>query len=163
MPSFFQFTQGTESHVRPNDSAPLLGRFRAVPPRPGAVARRRSQLGLLSNTVDNRGSVHILGYGAFDAHADGDTDDSDYEFEDDRTIWQRAWQRWVLDIWVNPRQSAVKRVVDKWWTRYAFLVLMPALLVCCAYMEELNLTNLVPGCCMVRYSISPIQNSERGL
>ncbi|KAJ4146531.1 hypothetical protein NW754_001996 [Fusarium falciforme] len=31
MPSFFQFTQGSESRVRPNDSTPLLGRFRAVP------------------------------------------------------------------------------------------------------------------------------------
>ncbi|KAM0197555.1 hypothetical protein ACHAPA_001256 [Fusarium lateritium] len=127
MPSFFQFTQGTESHARPNDSAPLLGRFRAVPPRPGAIGRRRSQLGLFSNTSDNRGSVHILGYGAFSAEGDDDTD-SDYDLEDDRSLWQRLWQRWVLDIWVNPRQSAVRRVVDKWWSRYAFLVLMPALL-----------------------------------
>ncbi|KAF5680806.1 hypothetical protein FHETE_194 [Fusarium heterosporum] len=131
MPSFFQFTQGTESHARPNDSAPLLGRFRAVPPRPGAVSRRRSQLGLFSNTntntSDNRGSVHILGYGAFFGDADDDTD-SDYDLEDDRSLWQRLWQRWVLDIWVDPRQSAVRRVVDKWWSRYAFLVLMPALL-----------------------------------
>ncbi|KAL9574349.1 hypothetical protein ACKAV7_001503 [Fusarium commune] len=126
MPSFFQFTQGTESHVRPNDSAPLLGRFRAVPPRPGVVSRRRSQLGLFSNTADNRGSVHILGYGAFPT--DDDDTDSDYDLEDDRSLWQRLWQRWVLDIWVDPRQSAVKRVVDKWWSRYAFLVLMPALL-----------------------------------
>ncbi|KAF4500013.1 hypothetical protein FAGAP_3816 [Fusarium agapanthi] len=126
MPSFFQFTQGTESHVRPNDSAPLLGRFRAVPPRPGVVSRRRSQLGLFSNTADNRGSVHILGYGAFPA--DDDDTDSGYDLEDDRSLWQRLWQRWVLDIWVDPRQSAVKRVVDKWWSRYAFLVLMPALL-----------------------------------
>ncbi|KIL84492.1 hypothetical protein FAVG1_12283 [Fusarium avenaceum] len=127
MPSFFQFTQGTESHARPNDSAPLLGRFRAVPPRPGAIGRRRSQLGLFSNTSDNRGSVHILGYGVFSAEGDDDTD-SDHELEDDRSLWHRLWQRWVLDIWVNPRQSAVRRVVDKWWSRYAFLVLMPALL-----------------------------------
>jgi lipopolysaccharide/colanic/teichoic acid biosynthesis glycosyltransferase len=72
--------------------------------------------------------VHILGYGAFPA--DDDDTDSDYDLEDDRSLWQRLWQRWVLDIWVDPRQSAVKRVVDKWWSRYAFLVLMPALLVC---------------------------------
>ncbi|KAJ4271497.1 hypothetical protein NW762_000200 [Fusarium torreyae] len=128
MPSFFQFTQGTESHVRPNDSAPLLGRFRAVPPGPGPgpLSRRRSQLGLFSNACDNRGSVHI-GYGAFAADGD-DTNSSDDDFEDDRSLWQRAWQRWVLDIWVDPRQSAVKRVVDTWWSRYGFLVFMPALL-----------------------------------
>lgn len=136
MPSFFQFTQGTESRVRPNDSTPLLGRFRAVPPRP-------SQLGLPSSTsaaFENRGSVHILGYGAVVAssavaaelaHLDdaGSTTSSD-GLEDERTAWERAWQRWVLDIWVDPRQSAVKRVVDKWWSRYGLLVLMPALLVC---------------------------------
>lgn len=140
MPSFFQFTQGSESRVRPNDSTPLLGRFRAVPPRPGVVPRRHSQLGLLSSTAafDGRGSVHILGYGAVPssavaaelAHIDdaGSTTSSD-GLEDERTAWERAWQRWVLDIWVDPRQSAVKRVVDKWWSRYGFLVLMPALLV----------------------------------
>lgn len=139
MPSFFQFTQGTESHVRPNDSAPLLGRFRAVPPRPGVVSRRRSQLGLFSNTADNRGSVHILGYGAFPT--DDDDTDSDYDLEDDRSLWQRLWQRWVLDIWVDPRQSAVKRVVDKWWSRYAFLVLMPALLVCAGAPMKQQRTN----------------------
>ncbi|KAL2675328.1 hypothetical protein Neosp_011512 [[Neocosmospora] mangrovei] len=139
MPSFFQFTQGSESRVRPNDSTPLLGRFRAVPPRPGVVPRRHSQLGLLSSTAafDGRGSVHILGYGAVPssavaaelAHIDdaGSTTSSD-GLEDERTAWERAWQRWVLDIWVDPRQSAVKRVVDKWWSRYGFLVLMPALL-----------------------------------
>ncbi|KAF4460047.1 hypothetical protein FALBO_13181 [Fusarium albosuccineum] len=138
MPSFFQFTQGTESHVRPNDSAPLLGRFRAVPPRPSVVPRRPSQLGLLSsaaNTFDNRGSVHILGYGAIASSAvaaelaqDAASTTSSEDFEDERTVWERAWQRWVLDIWVDPRQSAVKRVVDTWWSRYGFLVLMPALL-----------------------------------
>ncbi|RMJ07104.1 hypothetical protein CDV36_013293 [Fusarium kuroshium] len=139
MPSFFQFTQGSESRVRPNDSTPLLGRFRAVPPRPGVVPRRHSQLGLLSSSAafNNRGSVHILGYGAVPssavaaelAHIDdaGSTTSSD-GLEDERTAWERAWQRWVLDIWVDPRQSAVKRVVDKWWSRYGFLVLMPALL-----------------------------------
>ncbi|KAI8719484.1 hypothetical protein NCS52_00729100 [Fusarium sp. LHS14.1] len=139
MPSFFQFTQGSESRVRPNDSTPLLGRFRAVPPRPGVVPRRHSQLGLLSSTAafDSRGSVHILGYGAVPssavaaelAHIDdaGSTTSSD-GLEDERTAWERAWQRWALDIWVDPRQSAVKRVVDKWWSRYGFLVLMPALL-----------------------------------
>ncbi|KAH6990917.1 hypothetical protein BKA56DRAFT_667436 [Ilyonectria sp. MPI-CAGE-AT-0026] len=132
MPSFFQFTQGTESRVRPNDSAPLLGRFRAVPPRPGDSAQQQhSQLGLLAGTVGNgRGSVHV-GYGAILAASlvhDAPSTTSSDELEDELTKWERAWQRWVLDIWVDPRQSAVKRVVDKWWSRYGFLVLMPAAL-----------------------------------
>ena len=64
MPSFFQFTQGTESRFRPNDTSPLLGRFRAVPPRSDLGPRRHSSLGLLAETLGNgRGSVHV-GYGA---------------------------------------------------------------------------------------------------
>lgn len=154
MPTFFQFTQGTESHVRPNDTTPLLGRFRAVPPRQdaaGAGARRSTNghgivpgLSLLSRSSssaaallggDGRGSVHV-GYGGAALAASlihgggGDEEGSEeLELEDELTAWERAWQRWVLDIWVEPRQAAVRRVVDKWWSRYGFLVLAPALLV----------------------------------
>jgi lipopolysaccharide/colanic/teichoic acid biosynthesis glycosyltransferase len=35
----------------------------------------------------------------------------------------------VIDLWVAPRQSAVKKVVDIWWSRYGLLVFLPALLV----------------------------------
>ncbi|KAI5467433.1 hypothetical protein BGZ63DRAFT_419140 [Mariannaea sp. PMI_226] len=139
MPTFFQFTQGTESHVRPNDTTPLLGRFRAVPPRQEASLRRSNQtfvpgLSLLSGSLgDGRGSVHIgyAGAGASLAASliqDASGTTSSDELEDELTSWERAWQRWVLDIWVEPRQSAVRRVVDKWWSRYGFLVLMPAVM-----------------------------------
>ena len=135
MPSFFQFTQGTESRVRPNsDSSPLLGRFRAVPvaqQHNERLSRQRSQLGLLTN---GRGSVHV-GYGALVVGDEGDHDDSDDgdARSDDSggvsSVWERRWQRWVMDVWVNPRQLAVKRIVEKWYSRYGFLVLLPALLV----------------------------------
>lgn len=141
MPSFFQFTQGTESRVRPNDSSPLLGRFRAVPPRPDFGVRRNSQLGLLSDSLaglgGGRGSVHV-GYGALLAAQLGDESDSEDECirRDGRlelaahvSAWDRLWQRWVVDLWVEPRQSAVRKVVDRWWSRYGLLVFMPAALV----------------------------------
>ncbi|KAK0391958.1 hypothetical protein NLU13_1456 [Sarocladium strictum] len=136
MPSFFQFQQGTESHVRPpaHDTSPLLGRFRAVPPRPG-VARRPSQLGLLAN--NGRGSVHV-GYGAAALFAAGleDSDDSDDDVSSIDSMeghggwgrWQRRWKRWVVDLWVEPRQAAVKRTVDRWYSRYGLLVFLPAAL-----------------------------------
>jgi hypothetical protein len=142
MPSFFQFTQGTESRTRPNDVSPLLGRFRAVPPPPpprGALNRRPSQLGLLSERLvaaAGRGSVHV-GYGALiAAELEGvdDYDDSGYrcgdvqDLDDGPSRWERLWQRWVLDLWVAPRQTAVKNVVDKWWSRYGLLVFLPAVL-----------------------------------
>ncbi|KAH7319990.1 hypothetical protein B0I35DRAFT_502219 [Stachybotrys elegans] len=142
MPSFFQFTQGSESRVRPHDASPLLGRFRAVPPRPSprdTLRRRPSQLGLLSDRLvaaAGRGSVHV-GYGALiaaqldDEAADfpGGPDVQDEEQPPDglsRGQW--LWQRWVVDLWVAPRQLAVKRVVERWWSRYGLLVFLPALL-----------------------------------
>lgn len=132
MPSFFQFTQGTESRFRPNDSSPLLGRFRAVPPRSDLGPRRPSQLGLLAEALGNgRGSVHV-GYGAIIAAELGDDAQStidDDDIEDDRSWVERVWQRWIVDLWVEPRQAAVRKVLDTWWSRYGFLVLMPAVLV----------------------------------
>lgn len=160
MPSFFQFTQGTESRIRPNDSSPLLGRFRAVPPRPGLGRRRSSPLGLLSDQfglAGGRGSVHV-GYGALiaaeleaEAAADDDNDSDGDRYrvgrvggsgggggahisgdgdEDVATRLQRVWKRWIVDLWVHPRASAVKRMVDRWWSRYGLLVFLPAILVC---------------------------------
>ncbi|KFA63884.1 hypothetical protein S40285_06804 [Stachybotrys chlorohalonatus IBT 40285] len=141
MPSFFQFTQGTESRVRPVDTSPLLGRFRAVPPPPAtraALRRRSSQLGLLSDRLvasAGRGSVHV-GYGAIIAAQLDDDHDDDDEIDahdgppgfDELSRWQWLWQRYIIDLWVNPRQAAVKRVVDKWWSRYGLVVFLPALL-----------------------------------
>lgn len=137
MPSFFLFTQGTEFRVRPNDSSPLLGRYRAVPPREqhqhhtGYRRGQRSPVGLLSS--NGRGSVHV-GYGALvvEGLAGEEDDDDDDDGNDDGSLgrWERIWQRWVIDLWVRPRQLAVKRIAERWWTRYGLLVFLPALLVC---------------------------------
>lgn len=133
MPAVFQFTQGRESRRFNPDSSPLLGRFRAVPPRPGLTRSRPSQPGLLSS---QRGSVHV-GYGSVLELGDG-ASDHDSELEDEMLemeghsrlgIWWRKGMRRVFDLWVEPRQGAVKKVVDIWWSRYGVLVLMPALLV----------------------------------
>lgn len=141
MPDFFQFTQGSESRSRPqSDSSPLLGRFRAVPPpltrRPSAGA-----LGLLSSALGNgRGSVHI-GYGAVLAAELDDQEEVEAALEDDdddhdeRSRWEKLWSKtWrkTKDLWIEPRQVAVKRLVDVWWSRYGVLVFMPAALVCLA-------------------------------
>jgi hypothetical protein len=157
MPSFFQFTQGSESRTRPVDASPLLGRFRAVPPSQSgrnSVRRRSSQLGLLSDRLvaaAGRGSVHV-GYGAIiaaqlddeDDYADGsaggysgygwvgneiDAHDGRLREAENVSPWQRLWLKYVTHLWVNPKQGAVKRVVDKWWSRYGLLVFLPALLV----------------------------------
>ena len=132
MASVFQFTQGSESRVRPNDSSPLLGRFRAVPPRPGLSQRRSSNLGvgLLSDRLlgseGGRGSVHV-GYGALVAAQIAGVDD-DYDQDDYDDAPSRLWRGWVMDLWVNPQQGPVKKMVDRWWSRYGLLVFVPAVL-----------------------------------
>ncbi|KAF6833375.1 hypothetical protein CPLU01_05569 [Colletotrichum plurivorum] len=129
MPSFFQFTQGNESRTRlTSDSSPLLGRFRAVPPQSDPPGRRRrsSTLGLF--TSNNRGSVYV-GYGALLSAAGLENPENEASRVgwEDLSLWQRTWQR-IKDVWVEPTQSAVKSVVDVWWSRYGVLVVMPAAL-----------------------------------
>jgi len=155
MPSFFSFQQGSETvqNIRySTEASPLLGRFRAVP-RPSDLdrssprrARSTSQLGLLS--AGWRGSVHV-GYGALiaagleAAAVDEDADDRDDEGgEDSDPIASPGRQRRsrlskqlrrigrrLDDTWVNPKAGAVRRTVDRWWSRWGVLVVLPAALV----------------------------------
>lgn len=156
MPTFFSFEQGSESRARlpASDTSPLLGRFRAVP-REGAGARsnRRGSLGLLTR-ASWRNSVHVgHGYGALLAAGleeeqarqrqqrggggisggSGSSDDDDEDLFADET--EPAWVRWcrrrwrrVDELWVNPRQAAVRRVAGVWWSRWLALVVLPAAL-----------------------------------
>lgn len=79
-----------------------------------------------------------MGYGALLAaglgglHDDEDEDDdvSSEDLDDSASRWERIWQRWVVDLWVHPKHSAVKRIASKWWSRYGLLVFLPAILVC---------------------------------
>ncbi|KOS18986.1 Uncharacterized protein ESCO_000542 [Escovopsis weberi] len=138
MPSFFQFTQGIESHARPTDTSPLLGRFRAVPPRPSS-RRRSSRPGRLPHGDGQRAarnSIHV-GYGALIVA------ELEAQAENERALravgfgggggggesgWVRWWGRCVLDLWVDPTAAAVKAVVDRWWSRYGLLIILPSLL-----------------------------------
>ncbi|ORY55462.1 uncharacterized protein BCR38DRAFT_356832 [Pseudomassariella vexata] len=136
MPDFFPFIPGTETSRTARqhhaDASPLLGRFRAVP-RQGRARRSSggSQLGLLAS--GGRGSVHV-GYGALITAGLGDDADEDgYDSdEDEDELWTsrvcRKFGRQVQDLWVAPKQSAVKRVVESWWSRWGVLVFLPAAL-----------------------------------
>ncbi|KAI0384169.1 hypothetical protein F5Y04DRAFT_237516 [Hypomontagnella monticulosa] len=150
MPEFFPFIPGNETgraarqHLA-SDASPLLGRFRAVPP---ARSQAQQQLGLLG-----RGSVHV-GYGAlvFGSESDSEGDDEDGG-DDDRNSSDngndnngrgcgaavrrtsralrrvaRLMRRSIRDLWIAPRQTAVKRVVERWWSRWGVLVFLPAAL-----------------------------------
>ncbi|KAI1759549.1 hypothetical protein GGR53DRAFT_527134 [Hypoxylon sp. FL1150] len=152
MPEFFPFIPGTETgraaRQHASDASPLLGRFRAVPPsRTAAAALARAsqqeRLGLLS--AGGRGSVHV-GYGALlvagleGEYSEEEDDDGDGDGNNRGSggVWKktgRAWRRFVRlsrrnvrDLWVAPRQTAVKRVVEKWWSRWAVLIFLPAAL-----------------------------------
>ncbi|KAH6697869.1 hypothetical protein EV126DRAFT_62043 [Verticillium dahliae] len=136
MPSFFPFTPGQESRARfQPESSPLLGRFRAVPP---STARRPSHgaLGLPSSALGNgRGSVHVGCGAVLAAGLDDDDDDDDDDVQaalDDAHnegtgLGRRIWRK-TVDVWIEPKQGAVRRVVDVWWSRYGVLVVLPAVL-----------------------------------
>ncbi|KAI0103546.1 hypothetical protein F4814DRAFT_101221 [Daldinia grandis] len=142
MPEFFPFIPGTETgraaRQHASDSSPLLGRFRAVPRQP-----QQQHIGLLS--PGGRGSVHV-GYGALVVGPENDDDDGETSSDDDdnnndnnnrrcgytakRNMRRlaRVSRRSVRDLWVTPRQTAVKRVVESWWSRWGVLVFLPAAL-----------------------------------
>lgn len=153
MPNFFEFIQGTETsraaRQHASDASPLLGRFRAVPRSHAQQqhahhdsrrhtrrhrASSSSQLAALLS-AGGRGSVHV-GYGALVTAAlesDEDSDDGFYDSDEETGSWfERAGRtvgRNVQDLWVAPRQGAVKRVVESWWRRWGLLVFLPAGLV----------------------------------
>lgn len=116
MPSFFDFQQGHDPRGGATDSSPLLGRFRAVPD-----AQRRSHrnsLSLLGSFTAGRRFGGIFGDGEDDSTEDGDGDGV-----------VKGWVRTSRDLWLDPKQAAVGKVVDKWWTRWMVLVVLPAVLV----------------------------------
>ncbi|KAI1174076.1 hypothetical protein F4777DRAFT_413213 [Nemania sp. FL0916] len=180
MPNFFPFIPGTEtspsaSRLHAADTtSPLLGRFRAVPPRSGvAPSSGRSifasrphatpageRLSLLA-AASARGSVHV-GYGALvaaglDADEDWGSDSTDGDDEGDQhkvwgiaRIWRRAvrkTRRDVEDLWVVPRHGAVRRVVETWWSRWGLLVFLPA--------------GLAVAWCAIPFPLYPLDASHR--
>lgn len=148
MPNFFSFQQGSENkQARINaEASPLLGRFRAVPrpqPQSSGLSPRRArsgsqaQLNLL--TAGYRGSVHV-GYGALlAAELEDEENNTDDELGPEHAAEGGRWAKWVVwgkrlwrktdDTWVTPKPRAVKRVVDPWWSRWAVMVVLPAVLV----------------------------------
>lgn len=123
MPSFFTFQQGTESRRHPShsDSTPLLGRFRAVPNTPNRRSRH--------NSVTLFGSFSAgrsLGRGIDAVFGSGDDEDEDGV--EDLGRWRRWWRR-QRDLWIEPKERAVGRAVERWWGRWWVLVGMPAALV----------------------------------
>ncbi|KAG4411702.1 hypothetical protein IFR04_015156 [Cadophora malorum] len=126
MPSFFAFQQGTESRAPAIESSPLLGRFRAVPDAQRR-ARRSNSGGFLGSLTSGRGlgSRYSLVFGV--AGAGDDSDEGDLVDGEDMGALKR-WGRTQRDLWLEPKQAVVARVVDKWWTRWAVLAVLPAVL-----------------------------------
>jgi hypothetical protein len=122
MPSFFNFQQGSEARGGlGTESSPLLGRFRAVPDAQ-RIGRRNSYRSTLFGSFAGRGFGYSRVFGDGDESDEGDL----LEHEDMGAL--RRWGRAQRDLWLEPKQAAVGKLVDKWWTRWAVLVILPAAL-----------------------------------
>jgi hypothetical protein len=136
MPSFFAFQQGSESRARlsaSEDASPLLGRFRAVP----GAARRPSLLGSTRENI-----FRSIGYGTlFGNRSEESLVDEVGGFTagqgigpggsagsvGDGGFWEvGGWAGGLRDVWIRPRQGAVRRVVERWWRRWVVLMGLPA-------------------------------------
>ncbi|TVY25224.1 Uncharacterized protein LHYA1_G006504 [Lachnellula hyalina] len=122
MPSFFDFQQGHDPRGATSDSSPLLGRFRAVPDASRRNGAHRNSLSLLGSFTTGRRYAGVFG--------NRDTgDDSSSEGQDGDAVGVvKGLSRTLRDLWLDPKQAAVARVVDKWWTRWTVLVVLPAAL-----------------------------------
>jgi len=125
MPSFFNFQQGHDPHGATTDSSPLLGRFRAVPDAPRRNVRHRNSLSLLGSFTN--GSAFGRGYGG--VFGSGNAVDGSEEDDGEGQGLIRGWVKTSRDLWLDPKQATVRRVVEKWWTRWLVLVVLPAALV----------------------------------
>jgi hypothetical protein len=128
MPSFFNFQTGDSSRA-PTDSSPLLGRFRAVPD-----AQRRAQRNSLSLLGAWDGRRRSLGrglgfYGGTFARLGGGGDGEGEDEDGERENVVVGWGRWMRDLWIEPKQQAVARAVERWWVRWVVLAVLPAALV----------------------------------
>lgn len=158
MPSFFNFQQGTESHGSASDSTPLLGRYRAVPGAEGT--RRRSRGNSLFENL-NRGSIYGWGYEAVFGDTDGASDGGDLADHEDMGRLRR-WRRTQRDLWLEPKQAAVARLIERWPSRWAVLVFLPAILVrryCTS--ASLPCADQDAGCDLVCYSHTSVSTPRR--
>jgi hypothetical protein len=64
------------------------------------------------------------------ASNDDDDDDDEDDLADSEDMGRlRRWGRIQRDLWLEPRQAVVAKLVDKWWSRWALLAVLPAALV----------------------------------
>ncbi|CAL3972399.1 unnamed protein product [Diplocarpon coronariae] len=125
MPSFFAFQQGTESRAPTSENSPLLGRFRAVPD--AHRQPRRSLSNSLLGSFAGRGLGGRYSSLVFGNAAGHDNDEGDLVDGEDMGALRR-WGRVLRDLWLEPKHAVVAKVVDKWWTRWAVLAVLPAVL-----------------------------------
>lgn len=118
MATFFTFTPGSEARARAadTDTAPLLGRFRAVPGE--RHVRKRDSFSARALLGSVRGGLG----GIF---GESDSDDGMGDGDEERSGW-RGVRQGVRDLWLRPQQGAVRRCVGVWWKRWSVLVFLPA-------------------------------------
>ena len=105
------------------------------------------------------------GYGSVFGNLGGeDGGDDDVDGEDMGAM--RRWKRIQRDLWLEPKQATVARIVNRWWSRWAVLVILPAALVGCGLTSRgetwrkgrtsANSTDGNTGSSMVRFTIPAV-------
>ena len=59
----------------------------------------------------------------------GGADSDNSEDEEDSMTGMKKWGRLIRDLWLEPKKVAIARAVERWWRRWALLVVLPAVLV----------------------------------
>lgn len=166
MPSFFEFNQGTETGARlGQDSAPLLGRFRAVP-QTNSVRQKQSVGDLFSSFTG--GGSGSFGYGGLwrtrSNTSAPETEGDDWTTDAEGVQGIGKVVRAIKEVWIKPERHAVGWVLDRWWLRWLVMVGLPAMIVssrrCQAILYERGLIDII-GCSMVCPAVSTISHTRR--
>ena len=96
-------------------------------PESSSRRHRNSLLGI--GNFPGYGSV-FGGSSVWDNGEDSDEGDGEVEGDGRWTTGLRKCARGLRDLWLEPKQVAVGKVIERWWMRWIVLAVFPAILVC---------------------------------
>ncbi|KAI1004236.1 hypothetical protein K3495_g3975 [Podosphaera aphanis] len=124
MASFFDFERGLESNGAVDERTPLLGRFRAVPT--SQSLERRNYKDKLPTSITDADTL-IRGYDhIFPIESPVSSEERLSETQPIGIL--KRWTQLQSNLWLEPKPTAVRALIEKWWSRWLVLIYLPAAL-----------------------------------
>ncbi|POS86570.1 hypothetical protein EPUL_002074, partial [Erysiphe pulchra] len=126
MPSFFNFQEDAESGGPVNETTPLLGRFRAVPNTNRSFGK---------NSYTHRIPQEFSGFGKQSVSSLNIHINSTRRYSHDSCASGvkdlgrlKRWGKILKSLLLEPEPKTVRNFVEKWWSRWVILIILPSVL-----------------------------------